>query len=160
MDMQQYEAAWAVAAHFIGYAARSRSEVERRLERAEYAPEIIEAVLSELATRGWLDDTQFARNWVQDRADRKKYGKSRLAAELRRKGVDRAAVDEALEEPGPRRRKDPRSRIGPHPLATGDPVRRRCRNRSGRKTQINQLFTAKGLFVGHNSRGIRGTHGE
>ncbi len=91
------EAARVVAFRFLGYAARSRSEMQRRLERDEFAPAVIEAVLAEVVARGWVDDAQFALRWVEDRADRKKYGRGRLAAELRRKGVDKDEVTAALD---------------------------------------------------------------
>jgi len=90
------EAARGVALRFLGYSARSRSEMQKRLERDEFAPEIIEAVLAELEARNWVNDAQFAQDWVADRADRKKYGKSRLAAELRRKGIDKEQVTAAI----------------------------------------------------------------
>jgi regulatory protein len=52
--------------------------------------------LQEFTARGWLDDTQFARAWIEDRADRKQYGRRRLAAELRQRGVDAETVSEAI----------------------------------------------------------------
>ena len=97
MEPNSLEAARGVALRFLGYSARSRSEMQKRLERDEFAPEIIEAVLAELEARNWVNDAQFARDWVEDRADRKKYGKSRLAAELWRKGVDKDEVTAALD---------------------------------------------------------------
>lgn len=95
--MTDLEAARAVAFRYLGYAARSQAEIERRLTRDEFAPEVIAAVIAEFTAEGWLDDAKFAQDWLADRADRKKYGKGRLAAELRRKGVDREALDTALE---------------------------------------------------------------
>jgi regulatory protein len=100
MDSEILEAARAVASHFIGYTPRSRAEVERRLERAEFEPEVIAAVVAECEERGWIDDAELARRWVADRADRKQFGRGRLASELRRKGVDKEAVDEALSATG------------------------------------------------------------
>ena len=97
MQPNNLEAARAVALRFLGYSARSRSEMQKRLERDEFAPEIIAAVLAELEARNWVNDAQFARDWVEDRAERKKYGKGRLAAELRRKGVDKDEVTAALD---------------------------------------------------------------
>lgn len=97
MDQTALEAARRVAFRFLGYAARSRAEIEARLERDGFAPEITAAVIAELEARNYLNDAQFARDWIQDRADRKKYGRTRLAAELQRKGVDRETVQEALE---------------------------------------------------------------
>ncbi len=97
MKPTDLEAARAVAFRFLGYSARSRSEMQRRLERDEFAPEIIEAVLAELEAQNWVNDAQFAMNWVEDRAERKKYGRGRLSAELRRKGVEKDEVTAALE---------------------------------------------------------------
>ncbi len=97
MKPNDLEAARGVALRFLGYSARSRSEMQKRLERDEFAPEIIAAVLAELEARNWVNDAQFAHAWVEDRADRKKYGKGRLAAELRRKGVDKEEVTAAIE---------------------------------------------------------------
>ncbi len=91
------EAARAVAFRFLGYSARTRAEVEQRLKRDEFPAEIIAQVVAEMVAQGYLDDAGFARHWVDDRADRKKYGRTRLAAELNRKGVDRETTTEALD---------------------------------------------------------------
>ena len=90
------EAARAVALRFLGYSARSRAELEQRLAKDEFPAEIVGQVLGEMEALGYLDDTGFARHWVDDRADRKRYGKTRLAAELKRKGIDRETAAEAL----------------------------------------------------------------
>jgi regulatory protein len=95
--MSDLEAARVVAFRYLGYAARSQAEMERRLARDEFAPEVIAAVIAECVAQGWLDDDRFAQDWVADRADRKRYGKGRLAAELKRKGVDRETLNAALD---------------------------------------------------------------
>jgi regulatory protein len=120
--MSDLEAARAVAFRYLGYAARSRAEIERRLMRDEFAPDVIAAVIAECEAQGWLDDEKFAHDWVADRADRKKYGKGRLAAELARKGVDRETLEAALETVEPeeelaRARAAVRRRWGPESFA-------------------------------------------
>ena len=92
------EEARVVAYRFIGYAARSRSEIEKRLERDEFTPEVIAAIVAECEAQGWIDDTKFAGDWIADRADRKKYGKTRLKMELQRKGIDKDTLNEALDK--------------------------------------------------------------
>jgi regulatory protein len=94
------EAARTVALRFLGVSARTRAEIEQRLRRDEFPPEIVARVVSELGERGYLDDTDFARHWIEDRADRKRYGRTRLAAELDRKGVDRDTARDALDAIG------------------------------------------------------------
>ena len=66
MNAEDLEAARAVAFRFIGYAARSRSEMEKRLEREEYAPDIIAAVRGRM--RGGGVDR---RREVRQRLDRR-----------------------------------------------------------------------------------------
>lgn len=100
MSTEDLEAARAVAFRFIGYAARSRSEMEKRLEREAYAPDVIAAVVAECEAAGWVDDEKFAKDWIDDRADRKKYGKTRLKMELQRKGIDKDTLTEALDAVG------------------------------------------------------------
>ena len=97
MKSLDIEAARVVAFRFLGFAARTRSEIEQRLRRDEFPIEIVAQVIGELEGMGYLDDAGFARHWIEDRADRKRYGRTRLAAELNRKGVDRETASEALE---------------------------------------------------------------
>ena len=97
IDATDLEAARGVAFRFIGYAARSRNEIVHRLERDEFTPEVITAVLTECETNGWVDDEKFAKDWIADRADRKQYGKTRLKMELQRKGIDKETLTEAIE---------------------------------------------------------------
>ena len=90
------EAGREVALRFLGVSARSRSEIERRLQRDEFPVDVIEQVIGEMEALGYLNDEQFAKDWIADRADRKRYGKTRLAAELSRKGIERDVAKEAL----------------------------------------------------------------
>ena len=98
MNAEDLEAARGVAFRYIGYAARSRSELEKRLEREEYEPDIVQAVIAECEGAGWVDDQKFAGDWIADRADRKMYGKTRLKMELQRKGIDKDTLLEALDK--------------------------------------------------------------
>src|SRR5207302_1426518 len=48
-----------LALRFLGYRARSRAEVRRRLGRKGYEEEIIEHVIDRLTQGGLIDDSQF-----------------------------------------------------------------------------------------------------
>ena len=85
-----------IALTHLATSARSRSELTRRLEQDEFEPDVIEETLIEMESLNYLDDSKFAMNWVEDRADRKGYGKTRLAQELKGKGVDKETIQEAL----------------------------------------------------------------
>jgi regulatory protein len=88
------------ALNFLGYRARSRVEVERRLYRAGYGEGTVDAVVGRLVELGYIDDGEFARTFVEGRAA--KYGPRRLMRDLRQGGVDpeisRQAVDERFDE--------------------------------------------------------------
>jgi regulatory protein len=101
MEESDFEAARELAIRFIDYAARSRAEVGRRLAKAGYDEELIEAVVNDLQRAGLLDDEEFSRQWVESRARSKKLGRARLASELRMKGVEKETVEEALTELDP-----------------------------------------------------------
>ncbi len=96
MTNNTLEAARKTAYRYLETTARSRNEIERRLERGGFPEEVVAQVIVEIEERGWLNDTEFARSWVEDRADRKQYGQRRLSAELQRKGIDSATISETL----------------------------------------------------------------
>ena len=98
MEKSGLEAARGVAYRYLGFSARSRAEIERRLEKDEFPPDVIAAVIVELEAQNYLNDAQFAQDWIADRADRKKYGKGRLKAELQRRGIDKELIEEAMED--------------------------------------------------------------
>lgn len=95
------ETAYQTALRYLGHAPRSRAQIERRLTRDGFAPDIIAQVIDRLQNRGWVNDAQFARDWVDDRADRKRYGRRRLAQELRCRGVPAEQIESALERISP-----------------------------------------------------------
>ncbi len=96
MSNDDLEAARTVAFRFLGHSARSENEIVKRLQRDDFKHEIIETVLLELREKEYVNDDQFASDWVADRADRKRYGKTRLAMELGRKGIERETIKDVV----------------------------------------------------------------
>ncbi len=86
------------AARFLEARSRSIAEVRRRLGRAGYRPELVESAIVRLAELGMLDDEAFGRAWVESRDRARPRGEIALRRELALKGVDRAVVDELLDE--------------------------------------------------------------
>jgi regulatory protein len=84
------------ALHFLGYRARSRREVRERLRRYGYGEETVRAVIGRLEELGYLDDEEFARTVVREKARR--YGPRRVSADLRRSGVDTELAQGIVEE--------------------------------------------------------------
>jgi regulatory protein len=63
-----------------------------------YAPGLASEVLEKLCRSRYAGDASFAREWTRFRADGRGYGPGRIAQELRAKGVDEAAITQALRE--------------------------------------------------------------
>lgn len=81
----------------LGRRMQTRVELERKL-LARTTPEVARAVLVRLEEWGYLDDRALAEAFVRSRRER--WGRLRLAAELRQRGVDERLVHEVLEKDG------------------------------------------------------------
>ncbi len=80
-------------------ARRPRSEGELRdyLKRKKYTDEEIVKILNTLSIKGYINDKDFARRWVESRRLLKPISIRRLRLELRQKRVADEIVNEALE---------------------------------------------------------------
>lgn len=93
--LRQYRHALDRAVAYLAARARSRREVEQKLLQAGYRPCTVEMVLYKLEREKILDDADFARQWVESRSTHR-LGRSRIAQELRRKGISADEAEEAL----------------------------------------------------------------
>jgi regulatory protein len=88
------------ATRFLEARSRSVAEVRRRLTTAGYRPELVEDAITRLTELGMLDDEAFARSWVESRDRARPRGERALRSELALKGIDRATVDQTIDERG------------------------------------------------------------
>lgn len=95
--LHQYRPALERAVELLAARAHSRREIEQKLRRSGYRPSTIEMVLYKLERERLLDDADFARQWVESRANRK-LGRRRIQQELRHKGVSAEEAEAALED--------------------------------------------------------------
>lgn len=80
----------------------SRAELRAKLlphiqcntETGEAQPEVLEALLENFISRGWLSDARAATQLIHMK--RKRFGTQRIANELRQKGISDELIDEAL----------------------------------------------------------------
>jgi len=86
------------AARFLEARPRSVAEVRRRLGRAGYRSELVAGAIVRLSELGMLDDEAFGRAWIESRDRARPRGEIALRRELALKGVERAIVDEVLDE--------------------------------------------------------------
>lgn len=93
--VRQYRFALDRAVGYLAARACSTREIELKLLRAGYRPSTVEMVIYKLQRENLLDDADFARQWVESRQHHK-LGRSRIAQELRRKGVSQEEAEDAL----------------------------------------------------------------
>lgn len=86
------------ALRLLSHRARARRELERRLRRKDFPGRLVREVADELEERGYLDDAAFARAWIADRLRLRPRGRLALRTELRKKGVDAAVIEGALDD--------------------------------------------------------------
>ncbi len=84
------------ALNFLSYRPRSRAEIVTYLQRRGVSEAQIEAVIERLERAGFVDDTAFARFWVENRERFRPKGLRALRYELRRKGLADKVIEEAL----------------------------------------------------------------
>ncbi|HSK52101.1 MAG TPA: regulatory protein RecX [Clostridia bacterium] len=84
------------AARFLEVRPRSVAEVRRRLNRAGYRPELVQAAIERLLELGMLDDRAFAETWIASRDRARPRGERALRQELAQKGIERELIDELL----------------------------------------------------------------
>lgn len=92
--------AMARAGRLLAVRPRSEAELSEALAGAGFEPAVVESALSRLRTLGLVDDAEFALQWVQERAARKKLSSRALVHELHRKGIAREVAEAALERAG------------------------------------------------------------
>ena len=86
------------AAAFLAVRPRSVNETSRRLRHLGYPETLVQQVVERLIEMSYLDDSAFARTWVESRDRARPRGESALRRELALKGVPRPVVDEVLSE--------------------------------------------------------------
>ena len=82
----------------VGVRMRSEHELRERLLGKEFSASAIDATMAFLEEYRMLDDTSFARAYVNDRLLKRTLGRRRLEEELRRRGVAREDAGKAVAE--------------------------------------------------------------
>ena len=86
------------AMRFLQSRLHSTAEMRRKLMRKQWAEELVDTVLEELARLGYLNDANFAKAKALSCAQHKQHGRRRAMQELMLAGVTRGVADRALGE--------------------------------------------------------------
>ncbi len=95
-QQDEYDRAYNLGVRFLGHRPRSVAEMERHLGKKEFSAAAIAFAVEKLRARGYLDDQDFARFWVDNRMRFRPRGVYGLRYELRQKGLDDEVIDQAL----------------------------------------------------------------
>ena len=87
------------AMRFLARREHSRAELRRKLAPKVAEGEDLEALLDDLAKRGWLSDARYAELSIRSQARR--FGPLRLAQRLRSRGVDDETIAAGFHAAGP-----------------------------------------------------------
>jgi regulatory protein len=90
------ESAYDTAVRYLGPRPRSVLEVRRHLAKKRYDEHEVAEAIGRLRDRGYVDDSAFARYWLEQRDRYRPKGPYALRSELRAKGVTGDVIDSAL----------------------------------------------------------------
>ncbi len=97
LDLEEQTKVKQAALHYLSYRPRTEQELDRYLERAGFEKRHREVVIAELSNLGYIDDRQFAVQWIRSRREIKGYGSLRLRQELQQKGIASEIIEELLQ---------------------------------------------------------------
>lgn len=97
-DQDNEEKAYLRALHFLSYRPRSITEVQERLTKAGFSENAIQNAVQRLIEAKLLGDHEFSRLWIENRTLSSPRSKRALEFELRKKGVDRETIQNALSD--------------------------------------------------------------
>lgn len=100
-ELERRDTSWKTreaALALLSYRARTGAELRRRLLRKDFPREAVERCVAELEERALVDDGAFAETFVRDRVRLKPKGRRALVQELRARGVEPEAAQNAVGE--------------------------------------------------------------
>lgn len=80
----------------LKFRLRSEKEVCDRLKKKKFTAEVIKETLSFLKDKGFINDSVFAKVWIESRL-RRSLGLRRIRQELNLKGIDKGTIDVQLD---------------------------------------------------------------
>lgn len=133
MRLAESQRALELAHRFLARRERTVSEMRRHLLGRDVDDECATAVIEELVEQRLLDDTRFARLFVQDKRELEQWGSERIRRGLLVRGIEPELAEEALgsDDGGPAQSTDLDRALGLlHQRFPVPPQRRRDRERA------------------------------
>ncbi|WP_397363949.1 regulatory protein RecX [Olleya sp. R77988] len=84
--------------HYCAYQERCHQEVRQKLKSMNMIPEATDIIIVHLLEHNFLNEERFAKTYTRGKFRIKKWGKYRIALELKRKDISKFNVNQALTE--------------------------------------------------------------
>ena len=92
----QIEEGFQKALRYISFKPRTQSDIFKKLSESDLEEEIIKIVINKLVEKGYVDDFQFAQNWVENRSINKPRSKKLVTWELKNKKVSEDIINDVI----------------------------------------------------------------
>lgn len=96
LDSDKFERAWQKALQFLNYRSRTVQELKEKMEELGFEDCIVSRVVNDCREKGYINDQNFADQWVETRSHNKPRSHRLLALELKRKKVTEVEISKAL----------------------------------------------------------------
>lgn len=93
----QQEIAYQKALNLLSYRLHSETEITQKLKKHQISDEHIEHAIERLKRSGLLNDTSFAKAWVENRKEMRPRGRRALSYELKQRGVSPDTIEDVLD---------------------------------------------------------------
>jgi regulatory protein len=96
--VDRYQRCLNAAIRFLGYRPRSEAEIKQRLQKHGFDGDLTDKALARLKEQGLVDDTAFARFWIDNRESFSPRSRRLTKLELQRKGLGNDIIEQVVGE--------------------------------------------------------------
>jgi regulatory protein len=86
------------ALNYLSYRPRTVEELRNQLLTKGFEVDVCSEITFQMQQQGYLDDEEYAKQWVRERKHSRPRGKYLLRQELVRRGIDKDIVDEVIDQ--------------------------------------------------------------
>ena len=83
---------------YCSYQDRCHQEVHQKLKDMRMIPEAIDTIMASLISDDYLNESRYATSYVRGKFKIKKWGKYRLISQLKKKGLSKYTINQAISE--------------------------------------------------------------
>jgi len=95
------ERTWQKALQFLNYRSRTEQELKEKLQKSGFNDHAVSRVIEDCKEKGYINDQDYANQWVESRTNCAPRSQRLLAIELKRKKVPEIVIIDALSKANP-----------------------------------------------------------